>query len=132
LELHRQEKFLYICDILHMWEWDVRVLDIQEGSQQTVRQEATDAVDAAGRPSFATDADQGPQQRARGDVPPMAPAVPSRLTPDFLALSAQIQDVSLDNSALGDTPVLNQTPIGMLFTILFARGVSQKHDSARL
>ena len=31
LKLHRQEKFLYICDTLHMWEWDVRVLDIQEG-----------------------------------------------------------------------------------------------------
>ena len=29
--LHRQEKFLYICDALHMWEWDVRVLDIQDG-----------------------------------------------------------------------------------------------------
>jgi hypothetical protein len=27
--LHRQEKFLYICDTLHMWEWDVRVIDIQ-------------------------------------------------------------------------------------------------------
>src|SRR5215831_18628109 len=31
LKLHRQEKFLYICDTLHMWEWDVRVLDIQDG-----------------------------------------------------------------------------------------------------
>jgi hypothetical protein len=31
LQLHRQEKFLYICDTLHMWEWDVRVLDIQDG-----------------------------------------------------------------------------------------------------
>ena len=30
-KLHRQEKFLYVCDTLHMWEWDVRVLDIQEG-----------------------------------------------------------------------------------------------------
>src|SRR6202051_3957301 len=29
LKLHRQEKFLYICDTLHMWEWDVRVVDIQ-------------------------------------------------------------------------------------------------------
>jgi len=28
-KLHRQEKFLYVCDTLHMWEWDVRVLDIQ-------------------------------------------------------------------------------------------------------
>jgi hypothetical protein len=30
-ELHRQEKFLYICDTLHTWEWDVRVLAIQDG-----------------------------------------------------------------------------------------------------
>jgi hypothetical protein len=29
-KLHRQEKFLYICDTLHMWEWDVRVIDIQD------------------------------------------------------------------------------------------------------
>ena len=30
-QLHRQEKFLYICDTLHLWEWDIRVLDIQAG-----------------------------------------------------------------------------------------------------
>jgi hypothetical protein len=30
-KLHRQEKFPYVCDTLHMWEWDIRVLDIQEG-----------------------------------------------------------------------------------------------------
>src|ERR1700686_5212376 len=30
-KLHRQEKFLYVCDTLHMWEWDIRALDIQEG-----------------------------------------------------------------------------------------------------
>ena len=30
-KLHRQEKFLYVCDTLHMWEWDIRVLDIQQG-----------------------------------------------------------------------------------------------------
>jgi hypothetical protein len=30
-KLHRQEKFLYVCDTLHMLEWDIRVLDIQEG-----------------------------------------------------------------------------------------------------
>jgi hypothetical protein len=34
---------------------------------------------------------------------------------------AQIQDVSLDSSVLGYTPVLNQTLIAMLLTILFAR-----------
>ena len=31
--LHRQEKFLYICDTLHMWEWDIQVLDIHEGTK---------------------------------------------------------------------------------------------------
>jgi hypothetical protein len=31
LKLHGQEKFLYMCDTLHMWEWDIRVLDIEEG-----------------------------------------------------------------------------------------------------
>ncbi len=29
-KLHRQEKFLYVCDTLHMWEWDVRIIDIQD------------------------------------------------------------------------------------------------------
>src|SRR3954447_769506 len=33
-QLHRQEKFLYICDTLHMWEWDIRVLEIQEGAEE--------------------------------------------------------------------------------------------------
>ena len=31
LKLHSQEKFLYICDTLHMWEWDVRVVGIEAG-----------------------------------------------------------------------------------------------------
>jgi len=31
LKLRRQEKFLYICDTLHLWEWDIRVLDIEDG-----------------------------------------------------------------------------------------------------
>src|SRR5713101_4864697 len=29
--LRRQEKFLYICDTLDLWEWEIRVLDVQEG-----------------------------------------------------------------------------------------------------
>ena len=33
-KLHRQEKFLYIYDTLHLWEWDIRVLDIQEGAEE--------------------------------------------------------------------------------------------------
>ncbi len=33
-KLRRQEKFLYICDTLHMWEWDVRVLDIEDGVEE--------------------------------------------------------------------------------------------------
>ena len=32
--LHRQEKFLYICDLLDVWEWEVRVMDIQEGATE--------------------------------------------------------------------------------------------------
>src|SRR6266404_5248505 len=30
-QLHRQEKFLYVCDVMDLWEWEVRVLDIQQG-----------------------------------------------------------------------------------------------------
>src|SRR5215475_13782892 len=33
-QLRRQEKFLYICNTLDLWEWEVRVLDIQEGDPQ--------------------------------------------------------------------------------------------------
>ena len=32
-QFHRQEKFLYIRDTLSMWEWDIRVIDIQEGQE---------------------------------------------------------------------------------------------------
>src|ERR687892_2359711 len=35
-KLHRQEKFLYICDTLHMWEWDVRVIDIQDAVEAKI------------------------------------------------------------------------------------------------
>jgi hypothetical protein len=34
LKLRRQEKFPYICDTLHLWEWDIRVLDIEDGSRR--------------------------------------------------------------------------------------------------
>ena len=29
--LHRQERFFYACDLMDMWEWDMRAVDIQEG-----------------------------------------------------------------------------------------------------
>lgn len=29
--LHRQEKFLYVCNTLDLWEWDIRVLAIEKG-----------------------------------------------------------------------------------------------------
>jgi len=32
--LHCQEKFLYRYDFLDLWEWDLRVLDVQEGVEQ--------------------------------------------------------------------------------------------------
>lgn len=28
-QLRRQEKFLYICDTLDLWEWEIRVLDVR-------------------------------------------------------------------------------------------------------
>ena len=30
--MRRQEKFLYLCDTLDLWEWELRVLDVQEGT----------------------------------------------------------------------------------------------------
>jgi len=30
-QLRRQEKFLYLCNTLDLWEWEIRVLDIQAG-----------------------------------------------------------------------------------------------------
>ena len=33
-QLRRQEKTLYICNTLNLWEWEMRVLDIQEGSPE--------------------------------------------------------------------------------------------------
>ena len=34
LKLHRQEKIFYVCDTLHMWEWDMRVIDIQDAEEE--------------------------------------------------------------------------------------------------
>src|SRR5262245_49175197 len=31
-QLRRQEKFLYICNTLDLWEWEIRVLEIQDGN----------------------------------------------------------------------------------------------------
>src|SRR4030095_10748561 len=31
-QLRRQEKLLYICNTLDLWEWEIRVLDVQDGS----------------------------------------------------------------------------------------------------
>jgi hypothetical protein len=33
-KLHRQEKFLYVCDTLHKWEWDVQVFDTEDGTRE--------------------------------------------------------------------------------------------------
>jgi hypothetical protein len=35
-KLHRQEKFLYVSDTLHLWEWDVQVLDIEDGAEKDI------------------------------------------------------------------------------------------------
>ena len=31
-QLRRQEKFLYICDTLDLWEWEIRVLDVEKAA----------------------------------------------------------------------------------------------------
>ena len=31
-QLRRQEKLLYICNTLDLWEWEIRVLDMQDGN----------------------------------------------------------------------------------------------------
>jgi hypothetical protein len=31
-QLRRQEKFLYTCGAIDLWEWEVRVLDLEEGA----------------------------------------------------------------------------------------------------
>jgi hypothetical protein len=33
-QLRRQEKFLYICDTLDLWEWELRVLDIEKADSE--------------------------------------------------------------------------------------------------
>jgi hypothetical protein len=35
-QLRRQEKFLYICDTLDLWEWELRVLDVEPIEGETV------------------------------------------------------------------------------------------------
>jgi hypothetical protein len=35
-KLHRQEKFLYVSGTLHRWEWDVQVLDIEDGAEKDI------------------------------------------------------------------------------------------------
>jgi hypothetical protein len=44
----------------------IRGIDHQPGGEPTFREEAANAVDAAGSTSLIADADQGPQQRTGG------------------------------------------------------------------
>jgi hypothetical protein len=45
--LRRQEKFLYICNTLDLWEWEIRVLDIQDGNTEERDPECLDGRGAA-------------------------------------------------------------------------------------
>ena len=72
----------------------IRGVDDQPSGQQTIRQEAADAVDATGRPSFAADQDEGHQRGSGRPIPPLVSEIQAAgaraqggLTPDFLALS---------------------------------------------
>jgi len=46
-QLRRQEKFLYICNTLDLWEWELRVLDIQDGNADERDPECLDGRGAA-------------------------------------------------------------------------------------
>jgi hypothetical protein len=46
-QLRRQEKFLYICNTLDLWEWEIRVLDIQDGDPAERDPECLEARGAA-------------------------------------------------------------------------------------
>jgi Plasmid pRiA4b ORF-3-like protein len=46
-QLRRQEKFLYICNTLDLWEWEIRVLDVQAGRADARDPECLDGRGAA-------------------------------------------------------------------------------------
>jgi len=46
-QLRRQEKLLYICNTLDLWEWEIRVLDIQEGNSDERNPECLEGRGAA-------------------------------------------------------------------------------------
>ena len=37
-QLHRQEKFLYVCDVMDLWEWDVRATQVRKTRNLVVRE----------------------------------------------------------------------------------------------
>ena len=51
-QLHRQEKFLYICDVMDLWEWDVRC-SISNKGLKTITPRCAWAVVARRRRSIA-------------------------------------------------------------------------------
>src|SRR5260370_2979784 len=58
-QLRRREKFLYTYDFLDLWEWEIRVLDIEPGSAEAWRPRCL-----AGRAAMPPEACGGP----RGDM----------------------------------------------------------------
>src|SRR5271166_376664 len=76
----------------------LRGVDYQPSGQQTIRQEAADAVDAAWGPSFAADQDEGTQRGSGRPILPLVSEIQAAttnagtraqggLTPDLLTLS---------------------------------------------
>jgi hypothetical protein len=46
-QLRRQEKFLHVCNTLDLWEWEIRVLDIQDGNPDERHPECLEGRGAA-------------------------------------------------------------------------------------
>jgi hypothetical protein len=61
----------HLIDWFHITMRLTRGVDDQPSGQQTIRQETTDAVDAARGPSFAADQDEGPQRGSGRPIPPL-------------------------------------------------------------
>ena len=58
----------------------LRGVDDQPSGQQTIRQEAADAVDAAWGPSFAADQDEGAQRGSGRGIPPLVSEIQAATT----------------------------------------------------
>src|SRR6266853_1745649 len=64
----------------HLIDWFHITMRLTVLQQQTIRQEAADAVDATGGPSIAADQDEGPQRGFGRPIPPLVSEIQAATT----------------------------------------------------